>query len=82
MNCSSLEQGNPSMSRSLLLIVCDFLLLSILALARFDIPKDAQIPTDGQKIVAKEIVERKAMARIMMKWWPNWKPPMRLCKVI
>tara|TARA_B100000959_G_scaffold284397_1_gene355919 strand:+ start:1492 stop:3216 length:1725 start_codon:yes stop_codon:yes gene_type:complete len=48
------------MSRSLLLIVCDFLLLSILALARFDVPKDAQIPTEGQKVVAKEISERKS----------------------
>ena len=48
------------MSRSLLLIVCDFLLLSILALARFDVPKDAQIPTAGQKIVADEVSERKS----------------------
>ena len=29
------------MNRSLLLVVCDFLLLSILALARFDVPEDA-----------------------------------------
>ena len=47
------------MNRSLLLIVCDFLLLSILALARFDVPKDAQIPVDGQKIVDDNIAERK-----------------------
>jgi len=48
------------MSRSLLLIVCDFLLLSILALARFDVPKDVQIPIEGQKIVAKDVIERKS----------------------
>jgi archaellum component FlaC len=48
------------MNRSLLLIVCDFLLLSILALARFDVPKDAQIPIDGQKIVADNVTERKS----------------------
>jgi len=46
------------MNRSLLLVVCDFLLLSILALARFDVPKDAVIAQDGQKIVSKEVVER------------------------
>ncbi|MBT3637358.1 MAG: hypothetical protein HN531_10490, partial [Opitutae bacterium] len=46
------------MNRSLLLVVCDFLLLSILALARFDVPKDAVIAKDQQKIVSKEVVER------------------------
>ena len=46
------------MNRSLLLVVCDFLLLSILALARFDVPKDAVIPKDQQKVVSKEVVER------------------------
>ncbi len=46
------------MNRSLLLVVCDFLLLSILALARFDVPKDAVIAQDGQKVVSKEVVER------------------------
>jgi len=46
------------MNRSLLLVVCDFLLLSILALARFDVPKDAVIAQDGQKVVSREVVER------------------------
>ena len=46
------------MNRSLLLVVCDFLLLSILALARFDVPEDALIAKDGQKIVSKEVIER------------------------
>jgi hypothetical protein len=46
------------MNRSLLLVVCDFLLLSILALARFDVPKDAVIAKDDQKVVSKEVVER------------------------
>ena len=46
------------MNRSLLLVVCDFLLLSILALARFSVPKDAVIAKDQQKIVSKEVVER------------------------
>ena len=46
------------MNRSLLLVVCDFLLLSILALARFDVPKDAVIAKDGQKVVSREVVER------------------------
>ena len=46
------------MNRSLLLVVCDFLLLSILALARFDVPKDAIIPKDEQKVVSKGVVER------------------------
>jgi uncharacterized protein YoxC len=46
------------MNRSLLLVVCDFLLLSILALARFDVPKDAVFARDQEKIVSKEVVER------------------------
>ena len=46
------------MNRSLLLVVCDFLLLSILALARFDVPNDAVIAQDGQKVVSKEVIER------------------------
>jgi len=46
------------MNRSLLLVVCDFLLLSILALARFDVPKDAVVAQDDQKVVSKEVVER------------------------
>lgn len=46
------------MNRSLLLVVCDFLLLSILALARFDVPEDAVIARDGKKLVSKEVVER------------------------
>ena len=46
------------MNRSLLLVVCDFLLLSILALARFDIPKGAKIAKDGEKIVSQEVIER------------------------
>ena len=46
------------MNRSLLLVVCDFLLLSILALARFDVPEGAVIAKDGQKVVSKEVVER------------------------
>ncbi len=46
------------MSRSLLLVVCDFLLLSILALARFDVPEDAVIAQDGQKIVSNAVIER------------------------
>ncbi len=46
------------MNRSLLLVVCDFLLLSILALARFDVPEGAVIAQDGQKVVSKEVIER------------------------
>ena len=46
------------MNRSLLLVVCDFLLLSILALARFDVPEDATIAKDGQKIVSTAVIER------------------------
>ena len=46
------------MNRSLLLVVCDFLLLSILALARFDVPEDATIARDGQKIVSNAVIER------------------------
>ena len=46
------------MSRSLLLVVCDFLLLSILALARFDVPEGAIIAKDSQKVVSKEVIER------------------------
>ena len=46
------------MNRSLLLVVCDFLLLSILALARFDVPPDAVIAQDDEKFVSKEIMER------------------------
>jgi microcompartment protein CcmL/EutN len=46
------------MNRSLLLVVCDFLLLSILALARFDVPEGATIAQDGQKVVSKEVIER------------------------
>ena len=46
------------MNRSLLLVVCDFLLLSILALARFDVPADATIAKDGQKIVSQAVIER------------------------
>ena len=46
------------MNRSLLLVVCDFLLLSILALARFDIPEGAKIAKDGEKIVSQEVIER------------------------
>ena len=46
------------MNRSLLLVVCDFLLLSILALARFDVPKDADYEQAGLKLVPKEVVER------------------------
>ena len=46
------------MNRSLLLVVCDFLLLSILALARFDVPEGATIAQDSQKVVSKEVIER------------------------
>ena len=46
------------MNRSLLLVVCDFLLLSILALARFDVPKDAKYEKDDLKLVSKQVVER------------------------
>ena len=46
------------MNRSLLLVVCDFLLLSILALARFDVPEGAVIAQDGQKVVSNEVIER------------------------
>ena len=46
------------MNRSLLLVVCDFLLLSILALARFDVPEGATIAQDDQKVVSKEVIER------------------------
>ena len=46
------------MNRSLLLVVCDFLLLSILALARFDVPEDAVIAQDQEKVVSKEVMER------------------------
>ena len=46
------------MNRSLLLVVCDFLLLSILALARFDVPEGATIAQDDQKVVSREVIER------------------------
>jgi hypothetical protein len=46
------------MNRSLLLVVCDFLLLSILALARFDVPEGATIAQDDQKVVSKAVIER------------------------
>ena len=46
------------MNRSLLLVVCDFLLLSILALARFDVPEGAVIQQDDEKVVSKEVIER------------------------
>jgi len=46
------------MNRSLLLVVCDFLLLSILGLARFDVPKNAGYENDKQKLVGKDVVER------------------------
>ncbi|HAU59444.1 MAG TPA: hypothetical protein DCW45_03650, partial [Opitutae bacterium] len=46
------------MNRSLLLVVCDFLLLSILALARFDVPEGAVIAQDDEKVVSKEVIER------------------------
>ena len=46
------------MNRSLLLVVCDFLLLSILALARFDVPKDAEWVKGDKKLVDKEVVAR------------------------
>lgn len=46
------------MNRSLLLVVCDFLLLSILALARFDVPEGAILAQDDQKVVSKEVIER------------------------
>ena len=41
-----------------MLVVCDFLLLSILALARFDVPEGAIIAQDSQKVVSKEVIER------------------------
>ena len=46
------------MNRSLLLVVCDFLLLNVLALARFDIPEGAVLAKDDQKVVSKEVIER------------------------
>jgi len=46
------------MNRSLLLVVCDFLLLSIISLARFDVPPDAILAKDDEKIVHKEVIER------------------------
>jgi archaellum component FlaC len=46
------------MNRSLLLVVCDFLLLSILALARFDVPMDADYEQADKKLVDKGVVER------------------------
>ena len=46
------------MNHSLLLVVCDFLLLSILSLARFDVPADAVIAQDQEKVVSKEVMER------------------------
>ena len=46
------------MNRSLLLVVCDFLLLSIISLARFDVPPDAILAQDDEKIVHKEVIER------------------------
>ena len=67
------------MNRSLLFVVCDFLLLSILALARFDVPKDAVIAQDDQKVVSKEVIERYRMAKIMTMWLLNWKQPMKPC---
>jgi len=46
------------MIRSLLLVVCDFLLLSILGLARFDVPKGAEYEQSGKKLVSAEVIER------------------------
>ena len=46
------------MNRSLLLVVCDFLLLSILALARFDVPEVQLLQKMSQKVVSKEVIER------------------------
>ncbi len=48
------------MNRSLLLIICDFLLLSILGFARFDIKPETKIPGKDQKIVEAGVVERKS----------------------
>ncbi|MBU62082.1 MAG: hypothetical protein CMI26_06230 [Opitutae bacterium] len=45
------------MNHSLLLVVCDFLLLSILSLARFDVGPDAVIATEEQKVVKKNVTE-------------------------
>ena len=53
------------MNRSLLLVVCDFLLLSILALARFDVPEDAAIAKDGQKIVSTAVLKEFQMEKVM-----------------
>lgn len=44
------------MNRSLLLVICDFLLLSLLALARFDEPEDQTAPE------AEQAIEQDAMA--------------------
>lgn len=44
------------MNRSLLLVICDFLLLSLLALARFDEPEDQSAPE------AEQAIEQDAMA--------------------
>ena len=46
------------MNRSLLLVVCDFLLLSILGLARFDVPKGADYEQSGKKLVSADVIER------------------------
>ena len=56
------------MNRSLLLVVCDFLLLSILALARFDVPEGATIAQDDQKVVSKSAGEENLFVISILKF--------------
>jgi len=42
------------MNRSLLLVICDFLLLSLLALARFDDPEGEQEPAEAERAIQED----------------------------
>ncbi len=55
------------MNRSLLIVICDFLLLSLLALARFDEPEEAQPPPQAQQAQADiDPAERDLLAALRM----------------
>ena len=49
------------MNKTLLLIICDFLLLSLLALARFDLPEETQKEEDMLEIKKEELVDEDLM---------------------
>jgi hypothetical protein len=46
------------MNRALLLIVCDFLLISLLALARFDSPKDDILASESESVELQDNVDK------------------------